>query len=139
MRRCRREFTQLAPTKPRRIRIGSSKNLVENEQDAPECIKASFRYWHVAPSPTPPHHVGAHAWRGAQDRELRIDELRLLLRAHIRCVPLTSFNDSFDLRQRINFDDSFGEASRTLDTLGHGRYTAWCKGFSLNTCGVVGD
>jgi hypothetical protein len=30
-------------------------------------------------------------------------------------VPLTSFNDSFDLRQRINFDDSFGEASRVLD------------------------
>ncbi len=36
MRRCRREFRHLAPTKPRRIRIGSSKNLVENEQDAPE-------------------------------------------------------------------------------------------------------
>ena len=32
-------------------------------------------------------------------------------------VPLTSFNDSFDLRQRINFDDSFGEASRNLDML----------------------
>jgi hypothetical protein len=54
------------------------------------------------------------AWRGAQDRELRTDELWRLLRAHIRCMPLIHFSDTLDLTQRINFDHSFGEASRLV-------------------------
>jgi len=58
------------------------------------------------------------AWRGAQARELRTDELWRLLRAHIRCMPLIHFSDTLDLTQRINFDHSFGEASRGFDSNG---------------------
>lgn len=51
---------------------------------------------------------------GTQDRELSADEPWRLLHVRIRCLPLTPFSDTTDLRPRISLDDSLVRANGPL-------------------------